>query len=674
LSVYAPSGAYQPELDIRCFGEKVPDWARPLAKGTSPNGTAWLVVMGRRAGKSWLASGIAHAHAHTHPLGSTHRVDLRDSAAKLKKAGLSCLRGGKAAPGVSDGVLLIDEPALSENQGSGIDPAALANGLELIRTAGVVPVVFVTPLEFSLLIGHLAPDAPKDVIIPPPLSQGEISQMTARAPGWAAGTVAALRESQPAWLDTPFLLELALHTAEKRPELRSDIPALLSAATDEASIRHRYREQLFGNGLTAGQRAELRAGRWRESGVAAANPAPSDLLARTPIPNDPVVAAYLPEVLRIHHISDLHQGGSLRSMVDAKDRGGAGRRLASLSGEGTPLDSYIGHVRGLAAQGTAPHLVVVSGDVVDRPDDESGRHAVAWLETLRSLLAQHPDLRPRDPRIVLVGGNHDVSWDRCLDGRREARHEWFAETFKDYPHPDLHLTDRRKRRLFVNYAGAGLRIALLGSAESGGEPAHDWDRALLKFLRLRLAGADSEKEMSDLIRSFERVDPGVVDREILDRLMPNAGYLTMAAIHHPVSPVPAVEVAPYSGIVNAGQVKQALNAAGAALVLHGHTHLSFLAAERMLGAGRPWTMRIAAAATLASAETGEQNGYNEVFVAREGGAHRLLVRPVRLDGGRWMPQESISFLPGAADECTVCSLTRDLPPCDVSDKPGEQGV
>jgi calcineurin-like phosphoesterase family protein len=654
MSVYAPSGAYQPHLDIRCSGDRVPNWARPLTEGRPPNGTAWLVVMGRRAGKSWLASGVARARL----AGSTHRVDLRDSPAKVKKAGLACLRGAKAAPGITDGVLLIDEPALSEDRHLGIDAAALANGLERTRAAGVIPVVFMTPHEYSVLIGHLGPDARKDVIVPPVLDEGEIGRMTARAPNWAPEVAAALGENQPVWLQTPFLLELVLRTAEERPELRPDIPALLAAATGEASIRHQYREQLFGNGLTARQRAELRAGRWRTAGVVVPDAAPSDPLAMTPIPADPVIAAHLPEVLRIHHVSDLHQGGSLRAMVDAKDHGGAGRGLAGLAGEGTPLDSYLGHVRRLAAEGTAPHLVVVSGDVVNRPDDEQGRQALDWLKSLGSLLAEHRDLRPGDPRIVLVGGNHDVSWDLCLDERREARHEWFAATFKDYPHPELNLPDRGARRLFVNYPGAGLRIALLGSAESGGEPAHDADRDLLEFFRQRLASANDE-EVRALIRSFERVDPGIIAREILDRLMPSEGYLTMAALHHPVSPVPTVEVAPYSGIVNAGQVKRALIAAGTALVLHGHTHLSFLAAERLLGPARPWTMRIAGAATLASAATDEQNGYNEILVSREGGTHRLLVRPIRLDGGQWVPQPGIAFRPGAPDECTLSDLARD---------------
>jgi len=252
-----------------------------------------------------------------------------------------------------------------------------------------------------------------------------------------------------------------------------------------------------------------------------------------------------------------------------------------------------------------------------------------------------------------------VSWDLSLDRRQEARHQWFAETFADYPHPDLHQPDQRTRRLFVTYPDAGLRVALLGSAESGGEASSDQDLALLDEYQARFEKAEEADAIRELIHGFERLDPGIVARGILDRLVPEPGYLTMAVLHHPLSPVPSVEIAPYTGIVNAGQAKQVLISAGTALVLHGHTHLGFLAAERLLGRLPDWTMRIAGAATLASASSDEQNGYNEIFVAREGASHRMLVRPVRLDGGQWIAQVGIAFSPGAPHEYSPADLLMD---------------
>lgn len=293
------------------------------------------------------------------------------------------------------------------------------------------------------------------------------------------------------------------------------------------------------------------------------------------------MASHLPEILRIHHFSDLHHGGNLRATVDAKDATLAGWRIATLAGVGSPLDSYLGHVRQLSAIGRAPHLVVVSGDIVNQPDPRSGRQALEWLAEPGSALAGHPDVRPDEPRLVLVGGNHDVSWDLCLEPSQQARHQRFAETFAGYPHPDLQLADCRRRRLYIKYPDAGLRLALLGSAESGGEPSRYEDRKSLDEYRARLRSAEDDATVRELIRGFERLDPGAIARGVLDRVTAEPGYVTIAVLHYPLSPVPSVEVAPYSGVVNAGQAKQALVAAGTALVLHGHTHLGFLAAERL---------------------------------------------------------------------------------------------
>ncbi|MEV1019512.1 metallophosphoesterase [Streptomyces sp. NPDC050264] len=665
MTDFWPSQAYRHDLDIRFADGAVPAWARPMVEGQQPNSTAWAVVMARRAGKSWLAQAAERAQAP----GRARRIDLRSGEATVRRAGLGCLIGligRRAAPASDPGtVLFVDEPALSAagGRGPGVDPAVLAAGLEQVREAGMVPVVLATPAEHELLGPYLGVDHPKDVLRPPVLSPEECARMAGRAPGWAPRVVELLRDSFPGWLQTPFLLELALHCAELHPALREDTEALDRAAYDEAMQRHAYIDQWFHNGMSEAGRARLRAHRWRRSGVGVAEPDDRTAQARTGAADpaaDPVLAHHLPEVLRLHHVSDLHHGGNLRSNVDAKDGTEAGRRLASLAGAGSPMDSYLEHLRQLGGLGRAPHLLVVTGDLVNRPHDTFGTLALNWLREAGKALADHPDLRADDPRVLLVGGNHDVSWDLTLDPRPAARHEWFARTFAGFPHPDLQEPRHDRRRLYVKYPEAGLRIALLGSAESGGEAARDEDRQKLETAQEEFAHTLEESQLSALILDFERIDPGVVSRAVLDRLAPDQGYTTLAALHHPLSPVPAVEIAPYSGVVNAGQAKRALAAAETSLVLHGHTHLGFLAAERLLGGRQEWTTRIAGAPALGSRETDEHNGYNEVFVAREGDAHTLAVRTVRLDGGQWVADDPvIAFRPGAPAELSVAELCRD---------------
>jgi hypothetical protein len=391
MTRFAPGVKYRANLDVRFVHGRPPRWAEPLVEAQPPNARCWLVVLPRRGGKSWLASAIVNARAK----GSTRRVDLRGAdAAQAKKAGLHRLHGGKTSPPPWPGVLLIDEPGLATANGPGVPAATLAAVLELLQDAGTVTVVLATPHEYALLLPHLGPDGPKDVLFPPPLCEQEIARMADRVPDWGPEVVERVRTVDPSWLRSPFLLELLLHVAEEERELRTDAAALVRAAVDEAESRHDYLTQVFYNGLSREQRRELRANRWQTAGIEIPPTAPASLLSRTPVPQDPMVAHHLPEVLRIHHISDLHHGGTLRSTVDAKDRSQAGRKIAELAGAGTPLDSYLSHVTQLADQGQAPHLVIVTGDVVNRPNPAFGEQAVAWLHRLRVLLADHHDLRP----------------------------------------------------------------------------------------------------------------------------------------------------------------------------------------------------------------------------------------------------------------------------------------
>jgi hypothetical protein len=191
-----------------------------------------------RPGKTWLAAAIAHART----LGQTQRVDLRNSAASVKKAGLGCLLGFNTEPEVTSKLMLVDEPGLSQDGGrsGGVDPAKLAVGLTHVSAVGVVPVLFATPLEHFLLMPHLGPDASKDVRPPPALASAEIARMTARATGWAPVLADRIGQVAPGWLEEPFLLELILHVAEERPALRDDMPALTRAAIDEAKLQHEY--------------------------------------------------------------------------------------------------------------------------------------------------------------------------------------------------------------------------------------------------------------------------------------------------------------------------------------------------------------------------------------------------------------------------------------------------
>ena len=311
---------------------------------------------------------------------------------------------------------------------------------------------------------------------------------------------------------TPFLLELALHTAEEHPELRADPEALLRTAAEVADDRHEYIQQWFHTG-SASSTGRPGAGRWRAAGLPVTLPAPGEPAPagrRTARPavlpaaagrsddaasygaaagadgqdrarggaslaDDPVLARHLPEVLRVHHISDLHHGGGCPRRWTPRTR----RRPAAASphwpAQG-PRWTAIWTTYASSPRTAAPRTWWSSPATSSTGLRRPRRAGQGMARPAGGTAGPHRDLRPADPRVLLVGGNHDVSWDLALDPSPQARHRWFAANFAGLPHPDLHLADPSARRLYVGYRGVGLRFALLGSAESGGEAARDEDR------------------------------------------------------------------------------------------------------------------------------------------------------------------------------------------------------
>jgi hypothetical protein len=76
-------------------------------------------------------------------------------------------------------------------------------------------------------------------------------------------------------------------------------------------------------------------------------------------------------------------------------------------------------------------------------------------------------------------------------------------------------------------------------------------------------------------------------------------------------------VARYSGLLNAGAVKQVLMDKGFSLVLCGHVHTGWFAEERWPRHAKAHILRIVAAPSLGSREIPSNNGFNLVEVFRD---------------------------------------------------------
>ena len=485
------------------------------------------------------------------------------------------------------------------------------------------------------------------------------------APSWAGQLVPKLPEC---WTRHPFLLEIVLELAEKRPSLRDNIPKLTRSAIDQANlVEHRYVERVFYEGFTDDQRDLVRSAarfRWLEMSMETV-----EVLVRCQILHregttfalaDPILADHLPPPLRIHHVSDLHVGPKTADSVDVKAQGTHGQALGPPAGAKPVRDAYLDHVSALPPH-RKPHVVVISGDLAEMGDVELYRETQVWLDRLESLLAQHghPGLADQQvghalPRILLVGGNHDVNWKEVIGpaGARK-RHLPFAQAFEKYPRPRLEEPPGSRPLAHVSYGGElGVEFLLLGSAEFGGQKEEDaiWDRLVNLLNEVRqetVAQIDQNQwdEVSKRLEHLSRIDPGLVHDEDLTRARKHEWKqpVRIAVLHHPVSPLPSTEVASYTGLINAGRVKDLLMEKRFCLVLHGHLHLGWFAAERWPGQHDDWTLHIAAAPTLGSRETQHALGYNVVEVAREGNRRfSVMVSRVSHDtGGGWPEKETM---------------------------------
>ena len=408
----------------------------------------------------------------------------------------------------------------------------------------------------------------------------------------------------------------------------------------EESFRkeHEYFPWVFGQGLVEEQRDFIRLaarGQTREGPLTPVQ----QLLCRCGLLEqqgpacrlaDPILAANLPPPLRIHHVSDLHVGDphgkqdKTAYSGDVKETGSIGKTLGAGIGHKPVRDAYLDHVKSLPDQ-DKPHLVVVSGDVAEMGRRDLYERAAAWFQSLVGCLAKHPDLNDQ-PRVLVVGGNHDVDWiavDEAAGQRK--RHLAFAESFADYPHPHLELPPDKRKVAAVDYGQElGVEFLLLGSSEFGGEQEQDevWQRLvqLVDEYRAKAMSGATADEIGKRLEEYSRIDPGLVHQQDIHRAQGHAWKrpVRIAVLHHPLSALPPAELARFSGLVNAGQVKSLLLAKDFCLVLHGHMHAGWFGVEEWPELYPNRRLHIAAAPTLSSRETQHQLGYNRIEIVREG--------------------------------------------------------
>lgn len=663
---YNPTQSYRPELDVRAW-----DDLAELIADSDPDGLLWPLVGPRRSGKTWALRGLLH------DLGE-ERAEYIDLGRRRE---LSAIRPTRE-------VLLIDEPGkflfaageVGRDRPRSPQPQRIDEFFRWCERSREKHrlLLAMTPAEWSALcIVGRAERRVSDKDLQPhlrPLSPAQARRIAHDPRARALLEQVAARD--PDWLRNPFLVRLLLDTADIGGKLQRELEPvelgeLLGAVRDLANGQGtaNYVRMVLYEGLADLHQDALRAVARGEH--QRADPDALELLRAAglvgtrgePEPEtirDPIVAAHLPPPLRIHHISDLHAGPKSSQRVNQAGLGPVADRLSEGAGRGTIRDSYREHVEQRAALGLGPHLVIVSGDLSETGRDEEYAEIRTLLRDLNT--SPHPDLDPDSPRVLIVGGNHDVDWSKTRGeaGARD-RHRRFAAAFDDFPRPRLEEAPETRTLTTVAYVDAGIEVALLGSAEFGGEidellvelvdnltgklaeaassPAGDALATVTAQLTDSAHSGDPSRDPEALAKlrdRLSRLDPGLVHRDDLSRLRahPWRAPVRLAVLHHPLSPIPTTtDIAPYAGLINAGAVKDAMLASGVTLALHGHMHSSFLAVEHW--AGHPQPLRIAAAPSLSSRETSEHHGYNELLVYREGDSYELEVRAIARVGESW---------------------------------------
>lgn len=644
--VFDARADYVAERDVRDHAELV-----ALLKGLPQKGVLFPLVGARRAGKTWELKALEYTLAGSRG-GAVRYVDLRRHGPDFSKVPeAECL--------------LLDEPELT---GTGARVRLAGDFLrwcEERHRGGTTLLLAMSPAEWVVLQREGEPRglvSAKDLRFLSSLQPAQAARMAARA----EQAQKLLPMLPDIWKRSPFLLELVFQVAEELGTQAEDVWELLRLVRERSEYAEfHYFEAVYRNGLTDEQRAVL-------NGVAHAelvdkNKKELDLLMRCglvgkegarPVLADPILAADLIP-LRLHHISDLHFGPKSAVRVDVKDSGAHARRMATGLGTRHVRDEYLRHVASLKAMGRAPHVLIVSGDLVEWGEDAQFEDARRWLEEVCKLLDEHRRLRPDEPHLLIAGGNHDVDWGQT-EGNAGARkrHVPFARAFDTLPRSvrvRLEEAPEGRKLAIARYPELGVEILLLGSAEFGGEhekdPAREGLLELVERLRKDAMAKPEHERAEALHQQVARIDPGLVHGEDLARVRrePWSQPVRLAVLHHPVSPLPMTELGRYVGLINAGEVKDRLMEKGFCLVLHGHAHTGWFGKEEWPGRHGGRVLWIASAPSLGSSEVQEHHGFNDIEISREPHAseakYSLTVRRYSREGGSWVERSRMECQP-----------------------------
>ena len=274
------------------------------------------------------------------------------------------------------------------------------------------------------------------------------------------------------------------------------------------------------------------------------------------------------------HLSDLHLanrpdedtvGDYKIEAVTEKDRV---TRVRLLRNTLTALSSW------LASNNETLDGIIITGDITTQGRPEG-------FGELPGLLAALGDALPEPARIVVVPGNHDVTWGTPPGS--EERYRAFLEGVRQagYVTPLLDGIDYHGEEPSPSadplLVGPDFAVVAINSADMCGVIEPFQPDAATEFQRLGIDGAISDNLQSEIRRVRMYDMPRISQRQMaalvsmIDHVP--AGRVRIAALHHQLTPVrEEEEVKPFESIVNIGAFSAFLGEARIDVIAHGHKH------------------------------------------------------------------------------------------------------
>ncbi|MFL5313239.1 MAG: metallophosphoesterase family protein [Myxococcales bacterium] len=297
--------------------------------------------------------------------------------------------------------------------------------------------------------------------------------------------------------------------------------------------------------------------------------------------------------LRLLHISDLHfsSGADRRATVDDKAHK-PGLSVFVAENETRAFFNQLKRLFGRQPEDLWPKAVIVTGDLVNRggTDIQDGRSEFhAAREFLVDLAAW---LKIDRKRIIVVPGNHDVTW----GGQHSQleRFNAFLQHTKEFTAPTITNGQLSPARVPLKIReGVEVELLLLVSPTFSGMPDAASDvffeqiadrvseldpgvrEALLQQIRVTRRSLDIAA-IGEYQRSF--FGASAADERPRGDLEPTP--IRIAVMHHHLLPDSEIEISQFEAVVDSGKVIQELLHARFDLVLTGHKHNRRLAQYR----------------------------------------------------------------------------------------------